>query len=136
MSEVIAVDSSACIALLLGEKEQAAIARVLGDAAEIWMGAFSLLETAIVIAAKKGPRGLLAWDALRQRLNVHGVALTAEHVELAREAWLRFGKGRHPAALNLGDCCSYAVAKHAGVPLLFKGDDFSKTDLQAVPLSD
>jgi ribonuclease VapC len=134
MNEVIAVDSSACIALLLGEPEQAAIARVLGGAAEIWMGAFSILETAIVIATKKGPRGLLAWDALRQRLNVHVVPLTAEHADLARDGWLRFGKGRHPAGLNLGDCCSYAVAKHAGLPLLFKGADFAQTDVEAVPL--
>jgi ribonuclease VapC len=77
----------------------------------------------------------MTWDALLHRLAVEVVPFTAAHATLARDAWLRFGKGRHPAGLNIGDCCSYAVARHAGLPLLFKGDDFSKTDLERVPIT-
>lgn len=126
-----AIDSSACIAVLLGGPDQTPFARALAEADELWMGAFSVLETAIVIAAKKGPAGLLAWDALRERLGLQEVPFTPAHADLAREAWLRFGKGRYPAALNLGDCCAYAVARHAGLPLLFKGADFAQTDVEA-----
>ena len=129
------VDSSAFVAVLIGEPEQAAIAQVLASAAELWVCSFSVLETAIVIGSKKGPQGLMAWDALLQRLAVQVVPLTAAHTTLARDAWLRFGKGRHPAGLNIGDCCSYAVARDAGLPLLFKGDDFSKTDLARVSIA-
>ena len=128
------VDSSAFVAVLLGEPEEEAIARILARAAELWTSAFSVLETAIVIGSKKGPRGLMTWDALLQRLAVQVVPFTAEHATVAREAWLRFGKGRHPAGLNIGDCCSYAVARHAGLPLLFKGEDFTRTDLERVEL--
>jgi ribonuclease VapC len=129
------VDSSAFMAVLLGEPEQEAVAQVLAAAAELWTCSFSALETAIVIGSRKGPQGLMTWDALLQRLAVQIVPFTAAHATLARDAWLRFGKGRHPAGLNIGDCCSYAVARHAGLPLLFKGDDFSKTDLETVPLT-
>ena len=129
------VDSSAFVAVLLGEPEQEAVAQILAAAAELWTCSFSALETAIVIGSKKGPQGLMTWDALLQRLAVQIVPLTAAHATLARDAWLRFGKGRHPAGLNIGDCCSYAVARHAGLPLLFKGDDFSKTDLERVPIT-
>lgn len=128
----MAVDSSAFVAVLLGESEQVALAHVLASAAELWTSSFSVLETAIVIGTKKGPQGLMAWDALLHRLSVQVVPLTAAHANLAREAWLRFGKGRHPAGLNIGDCCSYAVARHAGLPLLYKGEDFAKTDLERV----
>lgn len=128
------VDSSAFVAVLLGEAEEEAIARILATAAELWTSAFSVLETAIVIGSKKGPQGLMTWDALLHRLAVQVVPFSAEHATVAREAWVRFGKGRHPAGLNIGDCCSYAVARHAGLPLLFKGDDFTRTDLERVEL--
>lgn len=131
MSQAVALDSSACVAVLLGEPEQEGFSRVLAEAEELWMGAFSVLETSIVIATRKGPNGLMAWDALRERLAIQVVPLTGAHAELAREAWQRFGKGRHPAGLNIGDCCSYAVARHAGLPLLFKGEDFAQTDIEA-----
>ena len=135
MSEAMVVDSSAFMAVLLGEPEQEAVAQILAAAAELWTCSFSALETAIVIGSRKGPQGLMAWDALLHRLAVQIVPLTAAHATLARDAWLRFGKGRHPAGLNIGDCCSYAVARHAGLPLLFKGDDFSRTDLERVPIT-
>lgn len=133
MSEAIVVDSSAFVALLLGEPEQDLLARALAQASELWAGSFSALETAIVVGSKKGPQGLLAWDALQQRLALQVIPFTSMHADLARDAWLRFGKGRHPASLNIGDCCSYAVARYAGLPLLFKGEDFAKTDLERVP---
>ncbi|MEW5740870.1 MAG: type II toxin-antitoxin system VapC family toxin [Myxococcota bacterium] len=134
MSDAMVVDSSAFVALLLGEPEQVAIARAIAAAAEVWASSFSILETAIVIGSKKGPQGLMAWDALVQRLAIEVVPLSSIHVTLAREAWLRFGKGRHAAGLNIGDCCSYAVAQHAGLPLLFKGEAFAKTDVTPVRL--
>lgn len=134
MSAAMVVDSSAFVAVLLGEPEQAKVAQVLASAAELWTSSFSVLETAIVIGSKKGPQGLMTWDALLQRLAVEVVPFTAAHATVAREAWLRFGKGRHPAQLNIGDCCSYAVARHAGLPLLFKGEDFTKTDILRVSL--
>ena len=62
------------------------------------------------------------------------VPMNAEQVEIAREAWRKFGKGRHPAGLNIGDCCSYALSKYSGEPLLFKGDDFAKTDVTSCRL--
>lgn len=67
-----------------------------------------------------------------KRLNIQEQIFTLAHMKLAQDAWLRFGKGRHPARLNMGDCCSYALAKHTGEPLLFKGNDFNKTDLPLV----
>jgi ribonuclease VapC len=99
----------------------------------VGIGAPTLTETAIVLASKLGEdsRSLLA--VLLESLDVTVVPFTAAHGREAREAFLRFGRGRHPAALNFGDCLTYAVAKLADQPLLFTGDDFSQTDLVAAP---
>jgi len=87
-----------------------------------------------VIEAKKGEAGGREFDLLLHRSQIEIVAMDSEQAELARIAWRNFGKGRHPAGLNIGDCCSYALSKFSGEPLLFKGDDFSKTDLKIVKL--
>jgi ribonuclease VapC len=84
----------------------------------------------MVEEARRGSAGALKLDALIRDLRVIGLPFTAEHAALAREAFRRFGKGRHPAALNFGDCMSYALAKERREPLLFKGRDFSRTDIQ------
>lgn len=126
------IDTSAIIAILLAEPEAKALAQaILGDSKRL-MGAFSLLECSIVIESRKGEAGSMALDALLQRLQVEIVAMDADQSQLAREAWRRFGKGRHPAALNIGDCCSYALAKYSEELLLFKGDDFNYSDIPCV----
>jgi ribonuclease VapC len=128
------IDSSALLALLLGEPEAEAFAGAIASDPRRLAAAFSVLETAIVIEAKKGESAGRELDLLLHRAHVDVVVMDAGQVELARTAWRRYGKGRHPAGLNVGDCCSYALARFTGEPLLFKGDDFSKTDIpRAVP---
>ena len=123
------VDSSAVIAILLGEDDADRLARALLSDPNPIMSAFSDLETAIVIEARKGPAGSREWDLMTFKAGIKIVAFTQAQRTLALEAWRRFGKGRHPAGLNIGDCCSYALAIHTGEPLLFKGTDFIHTDL-------
>jgi ribonuclease VapC len=82
--------------------------------------------------SRKGPAGRLIFDSLCEELLLEVVPFTVEHLRLARQAWELFGKGRHPAGLNLGDCCSYALARATGHPLLCKGNDFVRTDLDLV----
>jgi ribonuclease VapC len=126
------VDSSALLALVFREAGVDRIEEALATAELVGVGAPTLAETAIVLASKLGEdsRSLLA--VLVDHLDLTIVPFTAAHGREAREAFLRFGRGRHPAALNLGDCLAYAVAKLADQPLLFVGDDFSRTDLAAV----
>ncbi len=126
------LDTSALIALLLGEPEAPALAEAIANDPKRLLCAVSALETAIVIEAKKGPSGGREFDLLLHKAAIDIVAMNAEQVQLAREAYARFGKGRHAAGLNLGDCCAYALVRYSGEPLLFKGDDFSKTDVPAV----
>lgn len=126
------IDTSALIAILLGEHEAESFARLIMDDSKRLLSAFSLLETSIVIEAKKGESGGRELDLLLHKTGIETIALDAEQSELARYAWRNYGKGRHAAGLNIGDCCSYALAKYSGEPLLFKGDDFSKTDIESV----
>jgi ribonuclease VapC len=85
-----------------------------------------------VIEARYGAEGGRDLDLLVTKAGITIEPLTAEHAEVARAAWRRYGRGRHPASLNLGDCFSYALAKTSGEPLLFKGEDFRQTDIIAV----
>ena len=126
------MDSSALIAILLGEPEAEALAVAMADAPKRLLGVVTALETSIVIEAKKGEFGGRELDLLLRRTGVDIVGMDAAQWELAREAWRQFGKGRHPAGLNIGDCCSYALARHTREPLLFKGEDFPSTDVSAV----
>ena len=126
------VDTSALIAILLYEPEARGFAKALALDPKRLISVFNLLETAIVIEAKKGEAGGRELDLLLHRIQMETVALTSEQAELARVAWRRYGKGHHPAGLNIGDCCAYALAKYSGEPLLFKGADFLKTDLSPV----
>jgi ribonuclease VapC len=88
-----------------------------------------LLETAMVLSSRLGkdPRPVL--NGLLRKMEVEVIPFTAEHYEVAMDAFERFGKGRHPAALNFGDCLTYAVARLSGLPLLYTGNDFARTDL-------
>ena len=134
MSDGIVIDSSALLAILFGEPENDVLTQAILAAKERRISAFSLLEAGTVALFRKGHNGRATFDALCQELALECAALSRYQVELAREAYERFGKGRHPAALNLGDCCSYALAKATDLPLLCKGEDFSKTDLPLVPI--
>lgn len=124
------IDTSALIAILLGEPEAKAFSKAIANAPKRLVSAFSALETSIVIESKKGEPGGRELDLLLHKARIEIVPTTEEQFELARRAWRDFGKGHHPAGLNIGDCCSYALSKYSGEPLLFKGDDFSKTDVQ------
>ncbi len=94
------------------------------------MSAASAVETSIVVLSRGKEEGLAILEALFRDLRIERVSFTSDHATLAIDAFRRFGKGRHPAGLNLGDCVSYALAKATGEPLLFKGDNFSRTDVK------
>lgn len=129
---MIAVDSSALIAILRGEPEARQFIAAIAAARTLLISTVSHLETSLVLA---GPAGTgEVWgplDELLKRTEAAVIPFDAEQARLARDAFLRFGKGRHPAALNFGDCAAYALAKSRRMPLLFKGDDFPKTDVVA-----
>ncbi|MFB1488268.1 MAG: type II toxin-antitoxin system VapC family toxin [Thiocapsa sp. C3-sup] len=94
--------------------------------------ALSVLETSIVLYRRKGSEAVAELDGLLADLGIEIVAFDVIQMRAARMAYARFGKGSHPASLNLGDCCSYALASTRKQPLLYKGDDFPRTDLRAV----
>jgi len=126
------VDTSALLAVLFQEPEADRIARSIASDPRRLASAFTVLETSIVVEARKGEPGGRELDLLLHRIDLESVPLTASHVEVARDAWRRFGRGKHPANLNIGDCCAYALARVSGEPMLFKGDDFRKTDVARV----
>lgn len=123
------IDTSAAFALIVGEADAASIGDALAGAEYRVIGAPTMVELYLVTGGKGGVALTLRAEQFIQDFGIEVVAFTAEHARLAREGWLRFGKGRHPAGLNLGDCFAYALAKARGEPLLFKGDDFAQTDV-------
>jgi ribonuclease VapC len=123
------IDTSAIVAILLGEPEAAEFAAVIEQDSSRLLSAASLLEASMVIETRKGEEGARDLDLFIYRAGIRIVAVDAEQAEVARLAWRRYGKGRHPASLNYGDCFAYALAKTSGAQLLFKGEDFSGTDL-------
>ena len=126
------VDSSALLSLVFREPAADRIADALSVAESCAIGAPTLTETAIVLAAKLGPSSRAILSRLVEELDLVIVPFTAAHGREAREAFLRYGRGRHLAALNFGDCLTYAVARIAARPLLFVGEDFRRTDLESV----
>lgn len=124
------VDSSVLIAILLAEPEAEHYAERLIEADGVYISAVSIVESSMVIEYKKGEQGAEQYDELLKIISPTIVAFDAQQAQLACIAWRQFGKGRHPAKLNFGDCCSYATAKHLNKPLLFKGNDFHKTDIE------
>lgn len=128
MNDVMVVDTSALIAILNNEPSAANLIEILLKASQKHMSSLSFLEAALVTSARKEDAGFLALESLIHRMQIQIVPLTAEHVEMAREAWMKFGKSRHSAKLNMGDTASYALAKYLGYPLLCIGNDFSQTD--------
>ena len=126
------IDTSALVALLGMEAEAARLAAAIEADATRLISAASVVEAALVNQARHGPDGGRELDLLIAKAGLSVEPVTAQQAEIAREAWRRFGKGRHAAGLNFGDCFSYALAKATGEPLLFKGTDFTQTDLAVV----
>lgn len=122
-------DTSAILAILLSEKEANEFTECLLKQEDCRMSAVSLVEASIIAESRGGDGSVRQLDALLRKIGIAIEPVTEEHALTARQAFSDFGKGRHPAGLNLGDCFSYALAKVAGEPLLFKGDDFLKTDI-------
>ena len=125
------IDSSAILAILLREPDAERFEDAIADAWPRRMTAVALLESAMVVEGRAGAEAGDALDALLKRAKIELEPVTQEQVNVARQAWRRFGKGNHPAALNFGDCFAYALAEVTGEPLLFKGDDFALTDIEA-----
>jgi ribonuclease VapC len=128
----IVIDTSAIIAILLNESEKDQFLDVILGSFPRYMSAVSVQEAGMVVLGRFASKA--AWeplDAILSRLNIDVVAHDSALALIAREAFLRFGKGCHPAKLNFGDCAAYALAKMSHLPLLFKGDDFSKSDVIA-----
>ena len=116
---------------MFDEPERTRFVEAIADDLVRMVAAPSVLETAIVLAGRKGVNPVFDIDAILDVLALRVVAFANEEVREARRAYFAFGKGRHPARLNFGDCISYAVAKTTGEPLLYKGGDFSLTDIPA-----
>lgn len=129
------VDTSALVAILQGEPERRAFNEAIAAADSVLVSVASFVEASIVIEARYGADGLLDLDRFLQQARIELTVVDLEQGRLARDAFRQFGKGRHPAGLNFGDCFAYALAAALGHPLLYKGDDFSKTDVvAALPL--
>lgn len=125
------VDTSALMAIVLGKSDAERYAAVLSSAPRLLVAAPTWLEAAIVAQARLGPEGLALLTELLDGLQMTIVAFDEDLARLAHDGWLRFGRGRHRAGLNLGDCFAYGLAKQCGEPLLFKGGDFARTDVVA-----
>jgi ribonuclease VapC len=125
------VDSSAIIAILRQEPGWERLHDALLGAEAPVISAASVVETSIVVESAAGKAGIDKLDALLDAAAIAIVPFDAAQVALARDGFRRFGKGRHPAGLNFGDCLCYALARQRGEPLLFKGDDFARTDVEA-----
>lgn len=125
------IDSSALAAILFGEPERRSLIEAIEGAGERLMSVANWVEVSIVVTARHGADGDLLLQRFMERAGIEIVPLDLEQGRLARDAWQRFGKGRHPAGLNFGDCFAYALSQQRGQRLLFKGDDFSKTDIPA-----
>ena len=123
------IDTSAISAILFGEAEEKSFLEVLAGPERKVMSAFTRLEASIVVEARKGEAGAHALAELMATSGIDILPFDAGQAELAIDAWRRYGKGRQPAGLNLGDCSSYALARFIGEPLLYKGEDFAKTDV-------
>lgn len=122
-------DTSALVAVILGEPDAETYLAAMAHADSLSLSAATMVESLIVVEARQGREAASDLMALLAELEAEVVSVDEAQAELAASAWRRFGKGRHPAALNLGDTFSYALAATRGEPLLFKGRDFAATDI-------
>ena len=123
------IDSSALIAILFNEREAVGFAQAMAGAETRAISAATVLEATIVSEGRGGTAQEGRVDQLLREARAEIVPVTADQARIAQEGWRRFGKGRHPAALNFGDCFAYALARERNQPLLFKGNDFGQTDV-------
>jgi ribonuclease VapC len=123
------IDTSVIVSIVFKEPGYEIFISKLSESTETGIGAPTLVECGIVLSSRLGQdaRGMLA--RFLEEADITTIPFTDAHFGVAVGAWQKYGKGRHPASLNFGDCLTYAVAKLANMPLLFKGDDFSQTDL-------
>ena len=126
------IDSSAILAILLQESEAGEISAAIARDPLRLMSTATVLEATIVIRTRRGEAGVDDLDRLLNRAGVEQKPFDVDQLTVARQAHRVFGKGRHPAGLNFGDCFAYALSKLSGEPLLFKGEDFARTDVAAV----
>jgi ribonuclease VapC len=128
----LVVDTSAAVAILTDEKGAEDLVDQIANAAACFMSAATLVELGIVMEARLGPAGAGIVERFLRDSHIDVVAVDRSQVDRALEGWRQFGKGRHPAGLNYGDCFSYALAVDTGNPLLCVGDDFPPTDVDVV----
>jgi len=127
------IDTSALLAIFLAEPERASFLDRIAQAEIRFVSAATVVETGIVLEARLGDAASREFDLFLHRARLEIVPVDAGQAEAARAAWHRYGKGRHPAALNFGDCFTYALAHSTGEPLLAKGSDFPKTKIRFCP---
>ena len=125
------IDPSAVVAILFGEEDAERLSAAIDADPIRLMSAASVLETSMVIESEQGEEGEREMDFLLLKIGVEIIAFNEEQLKVARYAFREYVKGRHAAGLNFGDCFSYALSRTSGEPLLFKGDDFTKTDVTA-----
>lgn len=125
------IDTSAILAILFAEDDAARYADAIAAAPLRLMSAANYLEAGIIVDNQTNATAGRQLDALITKASIQVEPVTREQADLARQAYLDFGKGNHPARLNFGDCFAYALAKSRSLPLLFKGEDFSRTDVMA-----
>jgi ribonuclease VapC len=128
---MMVVDASAVLAILLQESEADSFAAILAETTDVIISPVNLWEVMVRARSARGEAGANAAENLVAALGLHVMPTTIEHARLAIEASVRFGRGT-PAALNMGDCFAYALAKAEACGLLFKGDDFKRTDIEPV----
>lgn len=124
------LDTSALAAILFGESEAFRYIQIIHDSDRCLISVANFVELSMVVEGQIGADAGRQCDLFFRRAGIVIEPITVDHGQLARQAFLDFGKGRHPAGLNFGDCFAYALAKATGEPLLFKGEDFSKTDIK------
>ena len=130
------IDTSALVAIFLAEQERRRFLDLILKAGTRLISAANALETGIVLEARRGEAAGREFDLFLVRANLEVVSVDNEQVEVARTAWRRYGKGRHSAGLNFGDCFAYALAKCSGEALLAKGSDFAQTDVEVCSLAE
>jgi ribonuclease VapC len=127
----VILDTSALVAVLFEEPGFQELERKMLGTSVIAIGAPTLVETEMVAVRKYGEAAHLTIARLRESMDIAVISFGQSHWETAVDAFIRYGKGRHPAALNFGDCMTYATARIAGRPLLYVGNDFARTDIEA-----
>jgi ribonuclease VapC len=129
VADSLILDSSAILAAMLEEPGYDGILDQIGSAQSVGVGSPTFVETAIVLSSRMRRDARPQLNEFLREAGAELIPMGPEHIDAAVDAFLRFGKGRHPAALNFGDCLTYAIAAVAGVPLLFAGEDFTKTGI-------